>query len=369
MHRRHFLQATTAALCAAARIDRLIAAEPSSAGIAPIGERMQSLETAAPLAMQFVGRTADEARQWQAQFAARLNELLGPYRPPEKWDCILERRVELSDHVREERVLSAAGIAPVPFHLLLPREAKKSSPGIVALHGHSQTANDYVAGLDETPECRAEIARYGDYGRLLVRRGYVVIAPCLTPFGRRLCNPSAKRGDTCTLVNLQLQYLGKLLIAENLRDILWSVEFLARHEAVDPQRIGCVGLSLGGRMTMLAAAVEPRIRAAVISGGLNCLQERALNVSVSGCQSIPGLLNYGDVPEISALIAPRPCVWEVGVKDGLIKPDWAEKALERQRRVYSALGAADQIYVDRHDGGHQWHGTLAYQILDKALRG
>jgi dienelactone hydrolase len=334
---------------------------------------MQALETAAPLAMQFHGSTADEAHQWQSQFAAKLNELLGPYRPPAKWDCVLERRVELSDHVREERVLSAPGVAPVPFHLLLPRDASKKSPGIVAMHGHSQTAHDYVAGIEDTPECRAEIERFGDYGRLLVRRGYVVVAPCLTPFGRRLGDTKANRGDICTLVNQQLQYLGKLLIAENLRDVLWSLEYLAGHETVDADRIGCVGLSLGGRMTMLAAAVEPRIRVAVISGGLNCLQERALNASVSGCQLIPGLLNYGDVPEISSLIAPRPCVWEVGSKDGLIKPDWAEKALERQRRLYSALGVAEQVYVDRHDGGHQWHGTVsyqtvAYQVLEKALR-
>ncbi len=242
----------------------------------------------------------------------------------------LERRVELSDHVREERVLSAAGIAPVPLHLLLPRDAPVKSPGIIALHGHSQFAHDYVAGVDGTAECRAEIARFGDYGRQFVRRGYVVVAPCMTPFGRRLGPTVAKRGDTCTLVNMQLQLLGKLLMAENLRDILWSLDYLAGHESVDRERIGCVGLSLGGRMTMLAAAVEPRIRVAAMSGALNCLQERAINASASGCQLIPGVLQFGDVPEISSLIAPRPCVWEVGTRDELMKPDWAEKALERQ---------------------------------------
>ena len=63
--------------------------------------------------------------------------------------------------------------------------------------------------------------------------------------------------------------VGKLLIAENLRDALWAFEFLARNPKVDPGRIGCVGLSYGGRMTMLTAALEKRIRVAVISGALN----------------------------------------------------------------------------------------------------
>ena len=50
-----------------------------------------------------------------------------------------------------------------------------------------------------------------------------------------------------------------------------------------------------------------------------------------GAQVIPGLLRHGDVPEIASLIAPRPCLWEVGSRDDLIAPDWAEKALHRQR--------------------------------------
>jgi len=89
---------------------------------------------------------------------------------------------------------------------------------------------------------------------------------------------------------------------------------------------------------------------------------------VAGCQAIPGLLQYGDVPEIGSLIAPRPCVWEVGSRDSLISPAWAEKALERLRRAYAALDAAEQLHVDRFEGVHQWHGYLAYDVLDMALK-
>ena len=147
-----------------------------------------------------------------------------------------------------------------------------------------------------------------------------------------------KRVDPCTLTNLKLQYRGKLLITENLRDILWTLEYLARHEAVRPERIGCVGLSYGGRMTMLAAAMEPRIRVTVIGGALNCFQERLVNDGAAGCQLIPGLLEYGDVPEISGLIAPRPCVWTIGSRDPHIPPAWIDRSLERIRPVYAALG-------------------------------
>jgi len=351
---------------------RLTAAEPRPVEVPPIAARMTALEAAAPLAMQFRGGSADQARRWQGEFAARLRELLGPHRPPDRYEAALERRVELPTHIREERVLSADGLAPVPLHLLLPRNADSAAgkrAGILALHGHGEFGHDSVAGVAETPQQQAAIdnARY-DYGLKLVERGYVVAVPCLTPFGRRRGPAGAKKGDICTAVNLQMQHLGKLLLAENVRDSLWTLDYLASHAAVDAERLGCVGLSYGGRMTTFVTALDARVRACVIAGAMNVFQERAMSGATSGCQVIPGLLNYGDIPEVASLIAPRPCLWTVGDKDKLLDPGWVEKFHERQKRVYDALGAADRLHVDRFAGGHEWHGDSAYRILAEALQ-
>src|SRR5262249_49173353 len=150
--------------------------------------------------------------------------------------------------IREERLLKADSLAPVPFHLLLPRDesAANKRAGILAIHGHGDFGHDSIAGIDDSAARKAEVDKFKyDYGLKLVERGYVVAAPCLTPFGRRLGTEKIKRGDACTLVNLQLQHVGKLLIAENLRDCLWTLDFLAKHETVDNARLGCVGLSYG----------------------------------------------------------------------------------------------------------------------------
>jgi dienelactone hydrolase len=237
------------------------------------------------------------------------------------------------------------------------------------LHGHGKYGYDPVAGCDDRPGVSDAIksANY-DYGRQLVRRGYVVAVPCLTPFGRRLGDVDYGKQDPCGITFIRMQLLGKVLMAENLRDALWSIELLARRKEVDPDRLACVGLSYGGRMAMLTTALEPRIKVAVVSGALNVMQERVQGRYSCGAQVVPGLLEFGDVPEIGSLIAPRPCVWEVGDKDGLISPKWADRALDRMRRAYKALGAEDQLIVDRFDGGHRWNGVVAVTILDKTLR-
>jgi dienelactone hydrolase len=365
--RRGFLLGGAALLAASPA--RLLGAE-APVQVPTADEWIRKLAEEAPLSMEFHGKTAEECRRWQETFAAKLRALLGPHQPPAQWKTTVERVVELKDHRREELVLTADGHPPLPVYLLVPND--RNTPrrgGVLALHGHGNFGYDTVAGCEDRPGVAFEIKRENyDYGRQLVRRGYVVAVPCLTPFGRRLDKRDAYRGqDACGVTFIRLQLFGKVLIAENLRDSLWALELLARHEQVDAKRLACVGLSYGGRMTMLTAALEPRIQVAVVSGALNVMQERVSIRYGCGAQIIPGLLQYGDVPEIGSLIAPRPCVWEIGSRDELIKPDWEAKALERLRRAYRALGVEGQLHVDRFEGGHQWSGRVAYPLLQKIL--
>lgn len=335
-----------------------------------VHEEIRNLSRSAPLAMQFKGGSAEECRRWQRAFAAKLGELLGPYQPPDRWETITERSVELDDHRRDELVLRAAGHRDLPVYVLTPRQNAARRAGILALHGHGAFGYDPVAGVAPTPQHSKSIASANyDYGLQLVRRGYVVAAPCLIPFGRRLDDAKSYGGeDPCGVTFIRMQVLGKVLIAENLRDALWSLELLSRRPEVDPKRLGCVGLSYGGRMTMLTSALSPKVRVAVISGALNVMQERILGRYGCGAQVIPGLLQYGDVPEISSLIAPRPCLWEVGRQDSLMVKAWIDPALERMRRAYQAFGALDNLQVDSFEGGHRWNGVVAYPLLDKVLK-
>jgi len=347
-------------------------ARPDEPPVVPIvDERIRRLASHAALAMQFPGGSADECRRWQQRFAAKLRELLGPHAPPAEWQVNTERVVELDDHVRQELVLVADGHPALPVYLLLPRHRDRGPlPGVLAIHGHGPFGYDPVVGRTETPGVEAAIqeANY-DYGLQLVRRGYAVVAPCITPFGRRVADRSEYGNqDPCAVTFVRLQLLGKLLIAENLRDTLWAFELLARRPEVDPERLGCVGLSYGGRMTMLTSALEPRVKVAVVSGALNVMQERVTLRYSCGAQVIPGLLQYGDVPEIASLIAPRPCLWEIGSQDGLIIAEWVDRALERLGRAYRAFGADADLHVDRFEGGHRWNGVAAYPLLEHALK-
>lgn len=324
----------------------------------------------APLSLKFPGGNADDCRKWQGEFASKLRELLGPFTPPKEWKKTIREATELPDHVRHDLVLTADGVPSLPVYQLLPKEeVSRNFPGILALHGHGTYGHHSVAGRDDLPGVAKSIegANY-DYGRQLARRGYAVVVPCFTPFGERLGTIEGLKGDLCGDTFIRMQELGKLLIAENLRDALWAFNLLATTPAVDRDRLGCVGLSYGGRMTMLTTALEPRIKVAVISGALNMMQERLGGRYGCGAQIIPGLLKYGDNPEIASLIAPRPVLWEVGANDASMPRKWSDEFLSRMRKAYDAFGVSDKLVIDRFDGGHRWNGAMAYPFLDKVLK-
>ena len=338
--------------------------------VAGIADRLRQQVSAAPLAMRLKDMTAEECQVFQAKFGAKLKELLGAYLPPKIWKTTLLRSVSQEGFRRDELLLESEGLPPLPLYLLVPDAAKLGRrPCVLALHGHGEFGHHPVVGRDDLSGVEKAIASANyDYGRQLALRGYLVACPCFTPFGDRLGSRQAfKQRDPCEDVFLRLLALGRVLMAENLRDALWALNHLLQHDQADSERVACVGLSYGGRMTMLTAALEPRIRVAVISGALNVMQERLAQPYSCGAQIVPGLLQYGDVPEIGALIAPRHAVWEVGSRDGLIQPQWADEAITRMRRAFHALKADEQLIVDRFEGGHQWHGAIAYDVLAKVL--
>lgn len=356
----------------------LIGSDASAWGDDPLpklptfNEEMERALREAPLRMLFRGSTAAELESWQTEFAAKLRGLIGPHRPPERWTPERLSSVTLPDHTREEWLLKAEGVPSLPLYVLRPTAGERDRfPIVLALHGHGAFGHDPVVGVEATPQHVQAIqgANY-DYGRQLVRDGYLVVAPCFTPFGRRGGDGQRKSPtDPCAVALVRLLFLGQTLLGANLRDAIWALDFACQRPDALADRVACVGLSYGGRMTMVATALEPRIKAAVISGALNVFQERALGGGYScGAQVIPGLLEYGDTPEIGSLIAPRRCIWEIGARDGLIVADWATKAIERLQRAYTAAGQPAHLEIHRFEGGHEWNGTTARPMLSEVLK-
>jgi hypothetical protein len=202
----------------------------------------------AKLSMLFKGQSACEFSAWEKIFRAKLNSLLGDSSPPAHWQVAEEDSTELADHTRHALLLKANGVAAQPIYLLVPKGLKV--PGVLCVPGHGPYGYDAIVGRRDLPGVAENIDKLNyDYGLQFVRRGYVVAAPCMVPFGRRVDREAYRGNDPCAVTFVRMQALGKLSVTENLRDLRWSLDLLQSQATVDTDRLGCAGLSYGGRMT------------------------------------------------------------------------------------------------------------------------
>src|SRR5205085_5131738 len=92
-----------------------------------------------------------------------------------------------------------------------------------------------------------------------VKRGYVVWAPT------HLFHADGFPPDVRNRMDDRLRLVGTSLTAVEIAKITRSLDVILKRPEVDPKRVAMVGLSYGGYYTLVTAALEPRVRAAVSS--------------------------------------------------------------------------------------------------------
>jgi len=60
---------------------------------------------------------------------------------------------------------------------------------------------------------------------------------------------------------------GRIICLDQVEDLGNALDFLARHPAVDPDRIGVIGSSFGGAVAVYGGGTNPRIAAVISNGG------------------------------------------------------------------------------------------------------
>jgi pimeloyl-ACP methyl ester carboxylesterase len=314
--------------------------------------------------LAFRAQSREEWLAWQAALSAKTRELL---RLPDEAPVPLNpRTVEVvqDDGFRREKVMfDTMADFSVPAWLLIPDDlGSERRAAILALHGHP-FGKSAVVGLPETEDQRTRGRAYNDdYARKFAQRGYVVLAPDARGFGEL-----GGGRNTCQWLARNAFLLGYTLKGLRVHDAFRALDYLQSRPEVAPERIGCVGLSWGGAHTAYTAALDPRIKAAVVSGMFSTYGDMFLERDNCICHYVPDMLRWSEYTEVVGLIAPRPLLLEVGDSDPLLTPAVVSAEYDRLQAVYRLAGVSNNVAIDRFDGCHQWHGTEAYAWMDRVL--
>jgi len=315
---------------------------------------------------QRVYREGEDFPTWQREFREQVRGLLGPV--PERVKPALEiiESIDAGDHVRHLLHIPVSEFATLVAYLLVPKGISGPRPGLIASHGHSRHGIDTICGVPHDDDAEGE---RGAYALHAVRAGYVVLAPAWWGWHGRDGHVGLTCGrDKSNVIQMAASMYGLSVLGLHVQDGQAALDALAARPEVDPARLGCIGNSYGGRTTMWLAILDERIRACVASGCMNTFRERSLKLSSCGIQFPPGILRYGDVPELLSLIAPRPMQLQAGEADGLITPADRDHIAATVRRAYRLLGAEASFDYVLHPGGHFLVWELAATFLAKHLQ-
>lgn len=206
------------------------------------------------------------------------------------------------DHTRYLVRIPVSEFSTLVAYLLVPKGIGEGEerPGLIVSHGHLTFGMETMCGVWENPDPLDEKRAYGLFA---VREGYVVLAPAWWGWPGRDGHVEQLRGnrDKCNVIQMAAAMYGMNVTDLHIQDGQAAVDVLAGRADVDANRIGCIGNSYGGRTTMWLTIFEDRIKACVPTGAMNTFRERSLKLSSCGIQYLPGILQYGDVPELYSL--------------------------------------------------------------------
>ncbi|MCU0913879.1 MAG: hypothetical protein MUC88_04850 [Planctomycetes bacterium] len=230
----------------------------------------------------FLNGTYRSFDEFQERARQRILDLI-LYRPEpvEPRSEVLERR-DCGAYVREKIVFSTAPGVRVPAYVLIPKNLKQPAPALVDLHSHGgmfMFGKEKVLDLGANHPAMIEYHRQNYDGRptatALVQRGYVVITIDALMFGERraVLDADIKSGWDRARLSLQetqrlnaqcrskeatlvkaLTFAGATWPGIVFWDDLRTVDYLVTRPEVDPARIGCQGISMGGYRALFLTA-------------------------------------------------------------------------------------------------------------------
>lgn len=226
--------------------------------------------------------------------------------------------------------------------LLIPDTVNEDepAPGIAVWHQHN---GEYHLGKSEPAGLAGNPMHHTAVG--LVKEGYVVICPDALCFeDRQEPTGKLKDGDYERFEFLREVVRGRSLAWKNIWDMLRAIDLLEGRPEVDGNKLGCYGHSMGSTHSWLIGPLDSRLKCIV---GNCCLPTYdAIEAShLIHCfpNFVPGWKEYGDTPDIAALIAPRALHLNLGEEDTGSPIAYARKGIEHISAAYREAGASDNF--------------------------
>jgi dienelactone hydrolase len=298
----------------------------------------------------------------RAHILANMQRVMGPL-PADSRRVPLDVRISQEqrelNYTRYKLTYATEKDERVPAWLLVPHKHAGKLPGMLVLHQTINIGKDEPAGLGAQENKRI--------GVHLAERGYVVLCPDYPSFGDyayEFGKSSYQSGSMKAIWN-------------NMR----AVDLLQSRPEVDPERIGCIGHSLGGHNSMFTAVFDTRIKAIVSNCGFTSFPKyyhgnlkgwtsaRYMPLIATKFALQPKNVPF-DFPEVVAALAPRAFLASAPLHDDNFEVSGVRDCITAAQPVYELLQVKEKLAANYPDCKHDFPPDVrkaAYDWLDRWL--
>jgi hypothetical protein len=314
---------------------------------------------------------------WKRSTLPKVLATLGDF--PERVPLNPQLLVEWDeDGLRKQRwIIDVGRHISATFVIARPGDLKdgEKRAALLCWHGHGQFGKEAVMGNRSSPALRTEIDQHNyDYGHQMAKAGFVTFAIDWIGAGERNDNhkpnwraQNAGR-DWCNLYYLNATMLGMTSLSINVTHGMAATDFACGFPFVDAGRLGVMGLSGGGTMTLWSTLCDERIKAAEIICYSDLWETFGFrDYNYCGMQVAPGLYKLVDLPDAQGLIAPRPLLVDVGVYDTCFYADTALMCYRQVEAIYQAAGVPERLELDLVPQEHSWGGRRSVDFFRRWL--
>ncbi len=340
-----------------------------------------------------------DLEEWRAAASRRLAERLAAPDIPGVPQATVERRGTY-DGLQWEELFWQLPYGPPPRAVFLKPEGSTGRlPGILALHDHGGQkvfGVEKIAQVEPTvhpvmAEHRADGYEGVAWANEIAKRGYAVLVSDAFPFASRrvrlsdvpermrrgLSDPDLSDPEQIAAYN-NWAADHESIMAKSLfsAGTTWPGVFVAEDRAalavlcarddVDPDRVGCGGLSGGGLRTVFLGGTDPRIRCAVCVGMMTTWRDYLLHKSWTHTWMVyvPLLPRELAYPEILGLRVPLPTLVQSCTEDPLFTVPEMRRADDMLRAIWDKTGAPDRYRSSFHPGSHKFDLAMQSEAFD-----
>lgn len=272
----------------------------------------------------------------------------------------------LTKQVRGQAILETLNLTlndleAVPAYFAYPNDGQ-AHPVVIFNHSHG---GNFTLGKQELIAGNSYLSDPPFLDALLAL-GYAVGCIDMFAFGER-------QGFKEEELVKEFLVTGRTVWGMRLYDNMQFVSYLSTRAQVDPDRIGTIGMSMGGLMSWWLAAVDPRIKCCVdIAGQVDLetlIAERGLGHH-GFYYYVPHLLEHFSTAQIQALIVPRARLSLSGRGDNMCPLHGVQKLDASLQAAYAKAGQPKNWQSVSATGGHQetaamrvaWQGFMQQHL-------